>query len=52
MFALIFICVFISALMICIIGLLVKNHDLEEDNVKLSRQTTLLLKENSKLRKE
>lgn len=52
MFALIFICVFISALIICIIGLLYKNHDLEEDNLKLSHQTTLLLKENSKLRKE
>ena len=52
MFALIFICVFISALIIYILWLLYKNHDLEEDNLKLSHQTTLLLKENSKLRKE
>lgn len=52
MFALVLIGVFISALIICIIGLLIKNHDLEVDNLKLSHQTTLLLKENSKLRKE
>lgn len=52
MFALILIGVFISGLIICILGLLYKNHDLEVDNIKLSHQTTELLKENSKLRKE
>lgn len=52
MFALVLIGVFISALIICILWLLYKNHDLEVDNLKLSHQTTELLKENSKLRKE
>ena len=52
MFALVLIGVFILGLIICILGLLYKNHDLEVDNVKLSHQTTELLKENSKLRKE
>jgi hypothetical protein len=52
MFALIFICVFISALILLILWLLYKNHDLQIDNEKLSHQTTELLLENSKLRKE
>lgn len=52
MFALVLIGVFISFLILCIIGLLYKNRELEVDNLKLSHQTTLLLKENSKLRKE
>lgn len=52
MFALVLIGVFISALIICILCLLYKNHDLQIDNLKLSHQTTELLRENSKLRKE
>lgn len=52
MFALIFICIFISALILCILWLLYKNHDLQIDNLKLSHQTNELLRENSKLRKE
>lgn len=52
MFALVLIGVFISFLILCIIGLLYKNRELEVDNLKLSHQTTDLLKENSRLRKE
>ena len=52
MFTLIFICIVISALILCILWLLYKNHDLQIDNEKLSHQTNELLRENSKLRKE
>lgn len=52
MFTLIFICVFITFLILCILWLLYKNHDLQIDNEKLSHQTNELLRENSKLRKE
>lgn len=52
MFALIIISVIITCLVLCIIYLLYKNFDLERDNMKLSKQTNDLLKENSKLRKE
>ncbi len=52
MFALIFIGVFVVSLVVIILTLLEKNHDLQIDNEKLSHQTTQLLLENSKLRKE
>lgn len=52
MFALIFIGVFVVSLVVLILILLEKNHDLQIDNEKLSHQTTQLLLENSKLRKE
>lgn len=52
MFALIFLSISVSGLILCILWLLYKNHDLQIDNLKLSHQTTELLKENSKLRKE
>lgn len=52
MFTLILLSISISALILCILWLLYKNHDLQIDNEKLSHQTNELLRENSKLRKE
>lgn len=52
MYLLIFCIVYITFLMYIVITLLIKNHNLEEDNLKLSIQTNNLLRENSKLRRE
>ena len=52
MFPLIFVCIIISFLILCIITLLYKNHELEKDNLILSCEVNKYLRENSKLRKE